>query len=119
MPQNHPVHIRILQLLGRNLTGKGTRRLGECVLGRDLGGRVELGLDFEKVQGRGGDDDFVGAVEVGVVDGSDNLLDRLERAVHLKVTAVTGKSQRACFSFFPQQKLTRQRTFEPWWICVF
>lgn len=84
--------IRILQLLRRDFTGKSTRRFGECVLGGDFGWALEFGLDFEKVECRWGDDDLVGAVEFGFVDGADNLLDGREGAVHLEVTAGVQKS---------------------------
>lgn len=87
MSQNHPMDIRILQLLRRDFTGKSTRRFGECVLGGDFGWALEFGLNFEEVECRWGDDDLVGAVEFGFVDGADNLLDGREGAVHLEVTA--------------------------------
>lgn len=88
--------IRILQLLRRDFTGKSTRRLGECVLGGDFGWALEFGLDFEEVEGGGGDDDLVGAVEFGFVDGADNLLDGREGAVHLEVTAGYKSQHTAC-----------------------
>lgn len=90
--------IRILQLLRRDFTGKSTRRLGECVLGGDFGWALEFGLDFEEVEGGGGDDDLVGAVEFGFVDGADNLLDGREGAVHLEVTAGYKSQHTACFA---------------------
>lgn len=114
--------IRILQLLRRDFTGKSTRRFGECVLGGDFGWALEFGLNFEEVECRWGDDDLVGAVEFGFVDGADNLLDGREGAVHLEVTAGVQNQlycTRVALILPSLEGLTRQRIFEAWWIYIF
>lgn len=78
-------------------------------------------MDFEEVECGRGDDDLVGAVEFGFVDGAHNLLDGREGAVHLEVTAGFNVSILRAWPFIPVgwKKLTRQRIFEAWWIYIF
>lgn len=90
--EDHPGNLGVGQLGGGNLTGEGTGGLGVGVLGTNLdllcltcGG--ELGLHVEQVEERGGDDNLGRLAEVVAGQGSDQLVDRLDRAVHLPVAA--------------------------------
>jgi hypothetical protein len=76
---NSPVNLSILELLNADFTGESTVGLVEDV----LGGNANLGVGSlagkEEVEGRGGDDDLDGGVELGLIevldDGGDGVSD--------------------------------------------
>lgn len=95
MSDNNPVNLSILELLNADFTSESTVGLVEDV----LGGNANLGVGSlagkEEVEGRGGDDDFDGGVELGLIevldDGGDGVSDtvpivapRMLVAVHLR-----------------------------------
>ena len=73
--EDDPVDVGVLELVGGDLSGEGTRSLGEGVLGGDLGRGVEELLDRKEVERRRSDDDLCGVSEpqksslgVGTID---------------------------------------------------
>lgn len=99
MSDNSPVNLSILELLNADFAGESTVGLVEDV----LGGNANLGVGSlagkEEVEGRGGDDDLDGRVELGLIevlnDGGDGVSDtvpiiapRMSVAVQLQVGMV-------------------------------
>ena len=56
--EDDPVHVGVFELVGRDLAGEGTARLGEAVLRGYLGRGLQRRLYLQEVQRRGGDDHF-------------------------------------------------------------
>jgi hypothetical protein len=56
--EDDPVDLSVLELVGGDFTSEGSRGGSEAVLGRDLGRSLQSGLDVEKVDGRGSNNDL-------------------------------------------------------------
>ena len=84
-----PGDVGVLELGDGDLAGEGTVGLVEDVLGGDLNALAGVLAGEEEVEGGRGDDDLSVGVDLGVVELVDDVLDRLNGAVPVRVGCVS------------------------------